>query len=355
MKKVGILTFHEGFNHGGFFQAFFLQCAVERLGYEVLILNYKHPSHWISENLSQFWLLSPTRVLQNFRKRVAFRRDQGSLKVWPRNLTFRTRKIGRFSRRLDGIVVGSDIVWDFDYRSTGKGSLYFGQGLEPMDALVSYAASMGRSRGPVPHYAASGLRRFGRISVRDANTQALVQAAVQRLPEKVLDPTMLLPIESLKMPLYSGRTLPERYLLVYAYYIPRAWIPAIETFARSRGLSIVITGYHQPIAGIDAVDLGPFDWLQAVKGADFVVTSTFHGTIFSVLTNKRFITIGNDGISNKARSLLKDLDLEDRYFETRFDAKVLEDGVDWGAVRARLLTMRATSLGFLTKALQVSP
>ena len=40
--KIGILTYHEGINHGGFFQAFFLQKFITGLGHNVYIINYKN-------------------------------------------------------------------------------------------------------------------------------------------------------------------------------------------------------------------------------------------------------------------------------------------------------------------------
>ena len=354
MTKVGILTFHEGFNHGGFFQAFFLQRIVESLGHEALVLNYKNPAHWASENFSQFWLLGPRLMLSNLKKRSAFRRDQKRFRVWPEHLTFFSRRIGRLSRQLDFIIVGSDIIWDYDYKSTGKGLIYFGRGLRPIRGLVSYAASMGRSRHPLPAYVTSGLRSFERISVRDANTRDLVETAIGETPEKVVDPTLLIPIDSLEIPSYSGNLLPARYLLLYAYYLPKTWIPGIESFARSRGIEIVITGYDQPIEGISALEMGPFDWLHAVKGAEFIITSTYHGTIFALLNHKRFMTIANDGILHKALSLLRDLKLEDRYVEDGFDSKKLVEPVEWDQIQADLCSLREASLTFLAKALQVS-
>ena len=47
--KIGILTFHDGINHGAFFQAFSTYSFLKANGYDVEIINYKNKRHWFTE------------------------------------------------------------------------------------------------------------------------------------------------------------------------------------------------------------------------------------------------------------------------------------------------------------------
>ncbi|MBW2166434.1 MAG: polysaccharide pyruvyl transferase family protein, partial [Deltaproteobacteria bacterium] len=47
--KIGILTFHDGINHGGFFQAYSTFSLLRSWGHDVEIINYKNSTHWFKE------------------------------------------------------------------------------------------------------------------------------------------------------------------------------------------------------------------------------------------------------------------------------------------------------------------
>ena len=98
--------------------------------------------------------------------------------------------------------------------------------------------------------------------------------------------------------------------------------------------------------------IGPYNWLKCFKQADYVITSTFHGTIFSIINEKKFLTIPNDPIENKVVPLLQDLYLTERYCRTGFSASTLPAEIDWSTVNANLSSLRSASQKYLGDALQ---
>lgn len=92
-------------------------------------------------------------------------------------------------------------------------------------------------------------------------------------------------------------------------------------------------------------------WLRNFYEADFVVTDSFHGTVFSIIFNKPFITIGNS-MRGMARfsSLLSLFSLENRLlnFNNMNDIdKILANPIDWGHINNRMIKLQNESRDYL--------
>lgn len=188
-KKIGILTFHDGINHGAFFQAFSTYIFLKSKGYNVEIINYKNSTHWLAEYKAFLITKNPKILFSNIKKIFAFKKDQKQM-----NLGSFTKKASKIKKHFDVIVVGSDIVWNYEWAFLGKDPIYFGYGLNTKK-WISYAASFGNidyDTTIVPEYVSSGLQKFSYISVRDENSKCIVNKACGKEAEVVLDPTFLI-------------------------------------------------------------------------------------------------------------------------------------------------------------------
>ena len=92
------------------------------------------------------------------------------------------------------------------------------------------------------------------------------------------------------------------------------------------------------------------EWINGFMSADYIITDSFHGTLFSIIFNKKFISIGNKrrGLS-RFTSILKQLDLEDRLLLSVEDFKpeILNKDIDWNLVNSKLSIAKENSLDFL--------
>ena len=234
----------------------------------------------------------------------------------------------------DAVLVGADVVWNFKHASLGRDPVYFGEGVST-DRLISFAASFGDCslEDGLPSYVSEGLPRFDAYSVRDKNTAAIVQEVVNEEPLRICDPAFHLDLPAI-MPPPSERA---PYLLVYLRNgaFSAELKDAIIHFAKKRGLRIVATYYTHKWADENLVLLEPQEWLGLIRDADYVVTNTFHGSVFSIMLEKAFALDYNEGIRLKTKGMIEAMGLAGRTVACADQLEsVLEASVDYSCARA---------------------
>lgn len=344
--KIGILTFHDGINHGGYFQAFSTYSFLKSKGYNVEIINYKNKTHWLGEYKAFLFAKNPRVLVSNVKKILAFKKDQEQM-----NLGIFTKDASKIKENYDVIIVGSDVVWNYEWDFLGKDPIYFGHGLS-CKKWISYAPSFGAvdcENTVIPSYVSQGLQKFERISVRDENSKCLVKQACGKEAKIVLDPTFLFETNGMEMPIKVN----EPFILVYAYSLRVTDITQIKAFAKKNGLKVVAVGYDQPWADFNVINLGPFEWIGYFDKATYVLTGTFHGTLFSLKYRKNFIASNNKGISNKTKTILSKLGLLDRLTEGEFNFEQLYvKSIDYNQVNNILSQLIDDSKKYLIDAIE---
>lgn len=212
----------------------------------------------------------------------------------------------------DVVVVGSDVVWN--YKIFGLDDAFYGD----LNAkkIISYAPSFGwvtYGEKLLPGIKEK-LERFKRISVRDVNSQKIVNKLLGYNPQVVLDPTLIFDFDNYEKP-YKKKY--DKYMVVYCYIASKETVAYIKKMAKDLNLKIIAAGYRQRWCDEVITDCGPFDWLTLFKEAEMVITSTFHGSIFALKYRQKFYYIANEKAKNRVASLLglfgieKDLDVPD--------------------------------------------
>lgn len=299
--RIGILTFHNGPNYGGFLQAWHLRNAIVQLGYRCDVVNYLHPAHRKANQVSY-----PIRSIASLKTFIHW-----SLKRWPfRDIeqqlcsdpfTDDVNKVPWSS--FDAIVVGSDVIWDFQNSHFGHDPVYFGEveGLRELP-IMSYAASTGSAvvDEDLPDYC-NGLKRFTRLSFRGEPTDRLVKRVTGIDPQLVVDPTWLHPDPEVKW-LRSPR---RPYVLVYGNALTSASARQLKDWCRERSLLLIAAA--TPCASADRVYrmLSPFQWVDLFRNASATVVGSLHGTMYSIKYRKPFIVAKNGGTELKISSALE--------------------------------------------------
>lgn len=301
--KIGILTFHLGLNHGGFLQAYCLQNYLRKHGFEVQIINYKNKSHRYSQDIRPwFSKQKPSTWIRHFLKWRVFRKDQVKLS----KTQFITDPEKLSSLHFDCVIIGSDIVWSQNL--FGFDPVYF-RGA-PCEKLFSYAASFGwmPEDTKLPLEAIEGLKSFDSLMVRDSLTKKIVKLNTGLDSVMVLDPTLL----DFSKPMTSADSESEAVLLVYAYSISESWLKAVTDYAKHQNLRIEMVGYNLKIRGAKYINVGPFDWISKFRTSRVIVTNTFHGSIYSVLSGHPFVSIWDSRSKDKISSFFAQIDCLDR-------------------------------------------
>ena len=151
--------------------------------------------------------------------------------------------------------------------------------------------------------------KFAFISVRDNNSKNVLNEMGFEVC-KHLDPVLVYDFcKDAKNPSIDIKD----YIIVYAYTgrLSTAERKRIKTFAKKYEKKIVSIGYYSDIADYNIV-CNPLEVFGYFKNADYIITDTFHGTIFSIKMNSKFCTIIRDSNKNKLNDLLRTLERQDR-------------------------------------------
>ncbi|MDD5458725.1 MAG: polysaccharide pyruvyl transferase family protein [Phycisphaerae bacterium] len=342
--KIGILTFPDVINHGAYLQAYALEKTIESFGHEVCLINYRNLRHYVNEYKALLLKKNLTEILFNLRKIRKFRDAQKKFGMKTR--TFSVKEIKQV--RFDLIVVGSDIVWNFKSPFLGQDPIYFGHSLNTQ-RLISYAPSFGYASQDeaIAQYVIDGLKKFSRISVRDENSKAIVKKAIGYDAKVVLDPTFLYD--------YTGCEIEpafDNFILVYGSGLRPGEIEQTRDFAHKNQLKTVAISLNQKWCDHNVVALDPFEWLGFFKKASYIVTSLFHGTIFSIKYNKQFCVSMNEFIENKALPILNRCLLNNQILSGDVSvADALANRIDYDFTNSAIDNMAAFSLDYLRKAI----
>jgi hypothetical protein len=350
--RVGILTLHCGGNYGAVLQAYALARAVGEAGHEAEVVDYR----------------TQTGVAHYRRERLPFnpesRRPQPlfashALKAW-KNDRFIERhtplspdsfkspvELVAYRDRYDVAVAGSDQIWDLT-TERGLEACFFLDWADPVTtARISYGPSAGTTTtlGEHADVLVPLLRSFDAISVRDDPSAALVASATGSLPEKVLDPTFLVDVEDI---VRRPRRRRRPYLALYGYVRDPKVLAQIARVADERGLDVVSLGFRSPGARRSRIGIGPDEWLGELAGAEYVVTSFYHGLVFALRFGRPFTVLPKQGKAHKVNDLLRIVGLEGR---TRIEDDAAP--IDWDHVAASLDEEVARSQRYLRAALDV--
>lgn len=306
---VGILTFHRGPNYGGYLQAWHLRKAIRSLGHQAELVNYQGHRHHEAES-QVFRGIRPGQLkgmVLHYLKCRPFRQPVADLNNGP----FLTDPTRIDWRAFETVVVGSDIVWDFRNHYFGTDPTYYGALPCQADTrFVSYAPSCGETSAAdgIPNYVRDGLSRFAAIHVRDRNTAAVVKEATGVDPQLVVDPTWLQEDPVVPYPKRPNRP----YILLYGQGATPDRSRILGDYCRKSGLDLVAAAFRCDAANHRIFSIGPFEWVDLFRHATAVVTSTFHGLLYSIKYRKPVLFMERGASRLKGRIAIERCGLEDR-------------------------------------------
>ena len=374
MSRVGILTLHHSYNCGSMLQAFALQETLERMGHEVRVINFSN------EGQARLYsvLERPTslkRIVKDLLLAPRAGRIRRNFAAYERFMTEHLHLDGPVVRHreelddagYDAVVAGSDQVWNVTIDDGDDA--YFLPWVTGA-RRVAYAPSFGARSiarfSPDPRVHAGWLKDFDALSIRERNGRRWIRELIGVDVPVLLDPTLLLDAGDYAPLEHRPPGLPGEYLFYYAPSYSRPINRFVAAIAKRHGLAVVafnaktfyvkgmgLTGFVLP-----AVE-GPAAYLALIRGAAAVVTTSFHGTVFSTIYRRPFWTVKNGGMyhdDDRVLTLLEALGLQDRLVPPSFDS-----GRDWLAApdfegpAARIAVGGRDARAFLARALAGAP
>lgn len=282
--------------------------------------------------------------------------------------------LGVLNNTCDSFIVGSDQLWNVGLSRPYRQMYYLGF-VNDMNKKIAYGTSFGHEyRGNEEEKLVSShnLRRFDHVSVRDKLSYDIAtnQFGVDNVTE-VCDPTFLCPLEEYqKLIDLNDRKQDGKFLLAYILDPSEQIGKELEKISEEQNCKIVVVLNEPPktwednknrlcLTGKGNIEVRSevtlFEWLWLYQNTEAVLTDSFHGTIFSLIFEKPFITLINRKRGGERFiSLLTPLGLLDRLFEnpTDFSAnKEMLKALDYTDVNKRLNEIRSNSMNWLENAL----
>jgi hypothetical protein len=277
-------------------------------------------------------------------------------------------ELRRNATRYDAIIVGSDQIWNHELLAEhGFGLTYF---LNFADGLafrrVSYAASVGHSRQSTDAHATARqlLKHFDYLSVREDFSGTLVGEWTGRANIPVVaDPTLL--SEFLSFPVRLSRRLPPKFILVYAVLgcgIPIA-SAILKTVRRDMDLPLVAivatthTDFDFPGADFYVRIASPCEFVAMFSRASYVLTNSFHGTIFAIKQRIPFsaYVVANSSGAQRIYDLTARYCLRERVVDSTDAADIIVPTIAserFDTAHSLIGAHVAASISFLRQALQ---
>lgn len=337
--KIGILTFHKAKNYGAILQAYALHTALKKNNIDSEIIDYdcdyfresykilSLKNRSIKNIIKQLLLFNYKR--QKYKKMENFIKKNMKLSA-NKNILKSTMK--KVSNNYEKIIVGSDQVWNLN--CTNGDLTYFLDFEKSKEKKYSYAASFGKSsvtKNEKKIYK-KYLSDFNKISVREKDGKKILDEILNEKVKVVSDPTLLLNRNEWDN-ICSERLIEKNYILVYTLYSS----PEIREFAQKKAkeenLDIVViqSDLKREIKKSKVIrNAGIEEFISLIKHANYVITNSFHGTIFSLLYNKEFyisLIKGDNAPNSRIENLLKEYKVEQRiidYNEYEKDKKKIE-------------------------------
>ena len=353
--KIGILTFHCAHNYGAVLQCYATQEFLRSKGHEVEIINYR-PQYLLQPyllfNIRRIISRNPILMLKKVIKEILtfhirYKRRKGFEKFINNRLIL-SECVDKTSipSKYDVYIVGSDQIWNS--RITNGDDIYFCKFpfKKENKKYISYAASMEATTLDKNTLYSKLLNDFDAISVREKNIQALLAPYTNLQIQHVLDPTLMVSPKTWEA-LPSKSANKDKYVVVYQVAENPNTIRIAEHIAEQIGAKVkILVAWIGKSSSIKFQDATPEDFVDTIRNAACVVTTSFHGTAFSVIFNKPFYTIKlNAGRDTRSESLLKSISLEERLIE--IDDTPTFSAIDYSDVNIKLEELRQESQNFL--------
>lgn len=390
MKQVGLAVVTYKDNFGSALQTYATQKVLENLGYETHIFDINGVHSDINKKKLKYYA---GRVFNKDERKYLFdnllsrgrKKTNASNDKYAENMRIRhemyvnfNEKFLKFYPKVSGwnelrtqsagcnhVIVGSDQLW----RPSNIAGGYFTLEFVPDDVdKIALSSSFGVSKLPtgIQTHARRFLTRLNSISVREDTGKKIVKELTGRDIPVVCDPTMLLDGDQW-LEIQKEEPIAEgKYILVYLMGDNpkhRDFIKKLKSETGYRIIGLMHGGTYiasdEGFADEEPYDVGPAEFINLIRNAEYMCTDSFHGSVFSILNKTKFFSFRRYedasvfSSNDRLYTLLKWTNLENRMlYGTENIKECVNVPIDWDSVLDKVSERRAASMEYLTTALK---
>ncbi len=361
MKRIGTISYNiycNFTNYGSALQTWALHQAIEKLGYTPVLVDYcpdiladKDPLNpfgnmWDKNDESKRMVeLTMPAIRSNYEKFDRFYHER-FIRTIQKYTSENFDEIHK--ENIDGFVCGSDTIFCID-EFNGFDDGYYANYPEMRGKSVSYAASFGDSHFDTDSYKTLNerVKNFKALGIRESSMIPYLLKNTDVPVQRTIDPTLLLTSDD-----YDKITATQEYDFPYLLLYTRRYNPKMEAYAervaKEKNLKIVeisLRAVNAEKGHIMRYDAGVEEFLSLVKHSAFVVTNSFHGTIFSVQYRRPFVVFSREQCDTKIEELLSLFGLSTNMLVNGTES--FQNEIDYEAVHNKIVAERKKSIEFL--------
>lgn len=386
MKKTALVTCYFKNNYGSLLQAYATQKILDDMKIENETINIDNNIDFkkgkrkyymsqifnfsfIKAKIGMIKLKLDKRINKNLGKNIKIRENKFKefRKKFILSKPFNTYdELSQYCENYNNVIVGSDQLW----LPVNIVADYYTLNWVPEEVnKISFSTSFGVSSIPQKYKELykKFLNRINYLSTREIAGKKIIKELINKDVEIVCDPTLLFDKEEWMDIQEKESIIKEKYILCYFLGNSIEYRKFAERLKEETGCKIVSLNhcdeyvkYSDVFADEAPYDVGPSEFLNLIRNAEYVCTDSFHGTVFSLINNKKFFVFRRHNkkskVSTNSRldSLLGIVDLKERLLDGNEEIKnVLEMKIDYKNVDKKLEEFRNNSKEFLKKSLNL--
>lgn len=371
--KIGIVTFHNAHNFGAVIQAWALQEYLYGLGYDAEIINYRHPDIekvYRLINPSKPYKVKVLNIIYNtLRLMKALLNYNKSKKyyIYTRFVNKRLKIMGLYNNyknlrnakiEHDILIAGSDQIWNEDITKGLHPAFFLAFGKKEAKR-ISYAASIGKTHVSDEEllFFQRYLKNFDYISVREKTAKDAINHLTSKNIDVVLDPTLLLDRNKYDL-LKNDPRIKSKYIYVHnvgTKRVDKDLFDIAEEISNKTGVPIIHNRSNHTCKNdlkINATT-SPEKTIGYIANAEYVITNSYHATIFSILYQRKFFTMPYFKRPERMIYLLNSLGLNKQLVNNVKDLPVDKKmfAIDYNRVEKLLKKQKELSISFLINAI----
>lgn len=369
--QIGVITWFHYENYGTVLQALALQKYLEVKGYESELIDFP-----IIDFGGRRDKISFNNLLPKIKNKIVFKflNVKYKQKHYNRSKKFKDTiykncnvsnyvknhlEFVNLANQFDLLICGSDQIWN----PNGYVDYVFANYPQIIPPKIAYAPSLGVKQ--IPDYYVgtyfNTLKSFSSLSVRERNAQKDIVTTLGLPCSLVVDPVLLLDSTEWRKIISKENTNKEKYVLCYFLTDNAKHWKAAEKFARSKKLKlkiITMTINSYIHSGEKVIDAGPEEFFNYIDNAAYVITDSFHASVFSIILHKNFYvferTDPNDSVSQNSRiyNLLNESNLNDRLVKYNSRTIVEKHNINFNNVKRQMKKMIDDSKNYLINSIE---
>lgn len=367
--KIAYITLHKVRNYGSVLQAYATQRVFKEMGKDVVLINYCSPrfseenrikdefERFRYKNKNNFIVKKMFHLIMSFSLRKQRKQFEHfiSHKIQCTDLYKSIEELRESPPTADVYCTGSDQVWNIKTNGFFERPFYLDFGDENIKR-IAFSASFGRNviETDEMKLISHCLKRYSGIGIRESSGLSILEKIGIDKIENTLDPTLVLESDKWFKLTDDERPFKDKYILIYEFNKTSNIGLYARRLSEKTGLPVkrITYWYHEHHKNEQCIVVPTVEqFLTLIRHAEYVITNSFHASVFSTVFRKQFAVVYPKHFSVRLADYLKLIGVPERCVDEVDDIVKIQEYIDFDKIHSILDDERNKTIKFLQKIL----